>query len=113
MLVLLALQAVQAGLRRPNEGCMGHFDHGQYVELTMHFKCNLQCEHCMIEGTMDWLEPETITRLKQVITYNMEQPLLEGPDPHRVGDHLCARTCRSWHVAWPVGNGASKDVRRS
>ena len=30
-----------------------------YVEVTVHFKCNLACTHCMIEGTMDWLRPES------------------------------------------------------
>jgi MoaA/NifB/PqqE/SkfB family radical SAM enzyme len=50
---------------------MGRFTHDHYVELTMHFRCNLKCEHCMIEGTMDWLEPETLGRLKQVLEYNL------------------------------------------
>ncbi|MCS7045016.1 MAG: radical SAM protein [Gemmataceae bacterium] len=50
---------------------MGRFVHSDYVELTMHFRCNLKCEHCMIEGTMDWLEPESIARLRQVIEYNL------------------------------------------
>ncbi len=57
---------------------MGRFDHKQYVELTMHFRCNLKCEHCMIEGTMDWLEPETFTRLKQVIAHNLEERCWKG-----------------------------------
>jgi MoaA/NifB/PqqE/SkfB family radical SAM enzyme len=60
------------------EDCMGRFDHNKYVELTMHFRCNLKCEHCMIEGTMDWLEPETLTRLKQVIAHNSEQHCWTG-----------------------------------
>lgn len=29
------------------------------LEVTVHFGCNLKCTHCMIEGTMDWLNPET------------------------------------------------------
>jgi len=29
------------------------------VELTVHFKCNLKCVHCMIEGTMDWAQAES------------------------------------------------------
>jgi MoaA/NifB/PqqE/SkfB family radical SAM enzyme len=52
---------------------MGRFRHDQYVELTMHFRCNLKCEHCMIEGTMDWLVPESLTRLKQVLDHNMRE----------------------------------------
>lgn len=57
---------------------MGHFDHAEYVELTMHFRCNLRCVHCMIEGTMDWLEPESLGRLKQVIAYNLEHRCWKG-----------------------------------
>jgi MoaA/NifB/PqqE/SkfB family radical SAM enzyme len=57
---------------------MGRFVQDDYVELTMHFRCNLKCEHCMIEGTMDWLEPESLARLRQVIEYNTEQHRWKG-----------------------------------
>ena len=49
---------------------MGYFPNEQYVELTMHFKCNLKCEHCMIEGTMDRLKPESMERFEQVLEHN-------------------------------------------
>lgn len=49
---------------------MGCFDHDRYVELTMHFRCNLKCEHCMIEGTMDRLEPESSDRFQEVLEHN-------------------------------------------
>jgi MoaA/NifB/PqqE/SkfB family radical SAM enzyme len=49
---------------------MGCFDHTTYVELTMHFRCNLKCEHCMIEGTMDRLKPETMTLFQQILDHN-------------------------------------------
>jgi MoaA/NifB/PqqE/SkfB family radical SAM enzyme len=49
---------------------MRTFRHDDYVELTMHFRCNLKCVHCMIEGTMDWLEPEDTSRLQEVCEYN-------------------------------------------
>jgi len=49
---------------------MGCFDHTQYVELTMHFRCNLKCVHCMIEGTMDWLQPESMDDFQQVLDHN-------------------------------------------
>ena len=49
---------------------MGCFDHKQYVELTMHFRCNLKCEHCMIEGTMNRLQPETMNLFQQVLDHN-------------------------------------------
>lgn len=57
---------------------MGRFVHDQYVELTMHFRCNLKCEHCMIEGTMDWLEPESVARLRQVLEYNLQERRWRG-----------------------------------
>lgn len=57
---------------------MGRFLHDQYVELTMHFRCNLHCEHCMIEGTMDWLAPESLSRLKQVLAHNLEHRQWKG-----------------------------------
>jgi MoaA/NifB/PqqE/SkfB family radical SAM enzyme len=44
-----------------------------YVELTMHFKCNLKCTHCMIEGTMDWLKPESMEQFEQILTLNARQ----------------------------------------
>jgi MoaA/NifB/PqqE/SkfB family radical SAM enzyme len=57
---------------------MGRFVHDQYVELTMHFRCNLKCEHCMIEDAMDWLEPESLTRLKEVLEYNLQHKRWTG-----------------------------------
>lgn len=41
-----------------------------YVEVTVHFRCNLRCVHCMIEGTMDWLRPETDAQLETVLAAN-------------------------------------------
>ena len=49
-----------------------------YVELTMHFKCNLKCVHCMIEGTMDWLKPESMEQFGQILAQNAEQRRWKG-----------------------------------
>lgn len=49
---------------------MGCFNHSEYVELTVHFRCNLKCEHCMIEGTMDWLQPESMDDFQRVLDQN-------------------------------------------
>jgi MoaA/NifB/PqqE/SkfB family radical SAM enzyme len=49
-----------------------------YVELTMHFKCNLKCEHCMIEGTMDWLKPESADRFERILALNAQQRRWKG-----------------------------------
>lgn len=56
----------------------GRFDPDDYVELTMHFRCNLKCVHCMIEDTMDWLEPEGMERLQEVCEYNREHDRWKG-----------------------------------
>jgi len=49
---------------------MGRFDDDRYVSMTMEFHCNLGCVHCMIEGTMDRLEPESIGRFQQLLETN-------------------------------------------
>ncbi len=49
-----------------------------YVELTMHFKCNLKCEHCMIEGTMDWLKPESMEQFEAILAQNAQQGRWKG-----------------------------------
>jgi MoaA/NifB/PqqE/SkfB family radical SAM enzyme len=49
-----------------------------YVEVTMHFKCNLKCEHCMIEGTMDWLKPESMAQFERILAQNAQQGLWKG-----------------------------------
>jgi MoaA/NifB/PqqE/SkfB family radical SAM enzyme len=48
------------------------FDHDNYVEVTMHFRCNLRCTHCMIEGTMDWLNPESMERFEEILAVNAD-----------------------------------------
>jgi MoaA/NifB/PqqE/SkfB family radical SAM enzyme len=54
------------------------FRSADYVELTMHFKCNLKCVHCMIEGTMDWLRPESMEQFERVLAQNAQQGLWKG-----------------------------------
>jgi len=49
-----------------------------YVELTMHFRCNLKCEHCMIEGTMDWLKPESMEQFERILAQNVQQGRWKG-----------------------------------
>ncbi len=49
---------------------MGRFDHNSYVSMTMEFRCNLKCVHCMIEGTMDRLAPQTFDQFRQLIEHN-------------------------------------------
>ena len=56
----------------------GRFNAAQYVELSMHFKCNLKCVHCMIEGTMDWLRPESMDQFERVLALNVQQRQWSG-----------------------------------
>lgn len=39
----------------------------EYISLTMEFRCNLKCVHCMIEGTMDDLQPQTQEQFQEVL----------------------------------------------
>ena len=57
---------------------MGRFDHDRYIELAMHLRCNLHCAHCMIEGTMDRLEPEGLDRLRKVLDHNKQDARWDG-----------------------------------
>lgn len=54
------------------------FDAADYVELTMHFQCNLKCEHCMIGESMSWLKPESMERFEQVMAQNAEARSWKG-----------------------------------
>jgi MoaA/NifB/PqqE/SkfB family radical SAM enzyme len=49
---------------------LGRFDHTQYVSMTMEFRCNLKCVHCMIEGTMERLAPQTFDQFEQLLQHN-------------------------------------------
>lgn len=64
----LAPEAARARLFLPQD----------YVELSVHFTCNLKCQHCMIEGTMDRLKPESIDRFEQVLAINAQQRRWKG-----------------------------------
>lgn len=54
------------------------FVHDEYVELTMHFRCNLKCTHCMIEDTMDWLKPESMERFEEILAFNADNHRWKG-----------------------------------
>lgn len=46
--------------------------------MTMEFRCNLACVHCMIEGTMDRLEPESLEKFQKVLDYNKAKRRYNG-----------------------------------
>src|SRR5207302_222536 len=54
------------------------FAASDYVEVTIHFRCNLKCEHCMIEGTMDWLRPESREQFDRILARNAREPRWKG-----------------------------------
>jgi len=49
-----------------------------YVEVTVHFRCNLKCVHCMIEGTMDWLRPEANDQFERILLQNAREGRWRG-----------------------------------
>ena len=52
---------------------MALYDHAAYVSLTMEFRCNLKCVHCMIEGTMDRLAPESDAHFEALLAQNARE----------------------------------------
>ena len=57
---------------------MGRFDYSRYVSMTMEFRCNLKCQHCMIEGTMDTLVPQTETQFREILEHNQRHRQWDG-----------------------------------
>jgi MoaA/NifB/PqqE/SkfB family radical SAM enzyme len=51
-------------------GSASRFDHARYVSSTLEFRCNLKCVHCMIEDTMDRLEPQTMGQFDELLARN-------------------------------------------
>jgi MoaA/NifB/PqqE/SkfB family radical SAM enzyme len=49
-----------------------------YVSTTMEFRCNLACSHCMIEGTMDWLKPQTASEFEALLARNAAEGCWKG-----------------------------------
>lgn len=54
------------------------FDHSAYVSMTMEFRCNLRCVHCMIEGTMDHLQPQSREQFNELMSFNHQQKQWRG-----------------------------------
>jgi MoaA/NifB/PqqE/SkfB family radical SAM enzyme len=47
--------------------------HDAYVSLTMEFRCNLRCRHCMIGESMHWLNPVSREELGAVLRQREER----------------------------------------
>jgi MoaA/NifB/PqqE/SkfB family radical SAM enzyme len=54
------------------------FDHRDYVSMTMEFRCNLRCVHCMIEDTMHRLAPEPADKFEELLAQNREHRRWKG-----------------------------------
>ncbi len=57
---------------------MGCFNHQEYVSMTMEFRCNLKCVHCMIEGTMDELKPQSLDEFNRLMLENKKHQRWQG-----------------------------------
>ncbi len=53
-------------------------DHEKYVSLSMEFRCNLKCVHCMIGNTMDRLIPTSDDTFAKVLREQQEHNRWEG-----------------------------------
>lgn len=53
-------------------------DHEDYVSVTMEFRCNLKCVHCMIEGTMDRLQPAPDAMFDQILDEQRQNRRWQG-----------------------------------
>lgn len=52
--------------------------HTDYVELTIHFRCNLKCRHCMILESMHWLEPADEATFSALLDENRREQKWKG-----------------------------------
>lgn len=53
-------------------------DSRNYVSCTMEFRCNFTCTHCMIEDTMDWLEPQSEAAFADLLERNATERQWDG-----------------------------------
>jgi MoaA/NifB/PqqE/SkfB family radical SAM enzyme len=70
--------SVQSRATGPGQGQFQRFDQRDYVSMTMEFRCNLRCVHCMIEGTMDRLAPESADRFDELLAHNAQHRRWKG-----------------------------------
>ena len=52
--------------------------HSAYVELTVHFRCNLKCQHCMILDSMHWLTPADDADFQALLDENLSEQKWKG-----------------------------------
>lgn len=54
------------------------FDQDKYISVTMEFRCNFKCVHCMIEDTMDILEPTSDEVFSQILAEQKQTGRWQG-----------------------------------
>jgi MoaA/NifB/PqqE/SkfB family radical SAM enzyme len=70
--------SVEAYISAPPSASLQRFNNRDYVSMTMEFRCNLRCVHCMIEGTMDRLVPESSERFDALLAENARHRRWQG-----------------------------------
>ena len=79
------------------------FDHREYVSMTMEFRCNLRCVHCMIEDTMHRLVPESADRFDELLAQNTEHRRWKGLI--LTGSEITLRRDLAAHIfLWPFAS---------
>lgn len=53
-------------------------EHKKFVSFTLEFRCNLRCTYCMIEGVMDHLVPEDLSRFEELLAFNAKTGSWQG-----------------------------------
>jgi MoaA/NifB/PqqE/SkfB family radical SAM enzyme len=57
---------------------MALYPHDDYISVTLEFRCNLKCVHCMIEGTMDYLQPQSDQVFEEVLAEQRRNQRWQG-----------------------------------
>ncbi len=60
-------------MAKPSDQAKPASGHAKYVEITIHFRCNLRCQHCMILDSMKWLTPATEEEFEGLLEENRRE----------------------------------------
>ena len=53
-----------------SEPAFQRYRNEDYVSAAMEFRCNLRCQHCMIEDAMQYLRPQSEVELRRILAHN-------------------------------------------
>ena len=54
------------------------YQHSDYIEMLIHFRCNLKCQHCMILDSMHWLKPADDTEFQALLDEQIRSQKWKG-----------------------------------